>query len=399
MDAPPRRILSPELRGRLILFFLWVCLALVIVAFRQVLLPFAIAFVIAYLLEPAVGRISRWKVRGRAVPRWAAVIALYAIFFLILYFFLAYAVPRLFGELSGLTRAGKRLLDQLTPERIADVSRRLEEWLGSRGIPVGLSGEAEAPRYGLSLDVERSIRQGLDNFSELLRSHFLEGVAYLRKLVAGVLGFVFRFFFILMVAAFILVDWRPIGRFLRKMVPQARRGDWDELMTAIDQKLSGVVRGQAMICVVNGALTALGLFILRVPFLFILTALATALSVIPIFGTILSSVPIVLIALTRGFRTGLLALGWIVGIHLLEAYVLNPRIMGRQAQIHPVVVAFALLAGETAYGVVGALLAVPLTGVLAAAFELARERALRGDAGGGGPKVEVGDSRADSRST
>ncbi len=381
MDEPARRWLSLKARGRLILLALWASLAAALVAFRQALLPFVIAFVIAYLLEPAVARMSQWRVKGRAVPRWLAVLALYSVFFVLVYFFLSKAVPRLLGEVSGLTRAGKRLLDQLTPERIGEISRRLEAWLGNRGIPVDLSGEGELPRYGLSLDVERSIRQGLDNLSELLRSHFLEGVGFLQKIVAGVLGFVFRFFFVLMVAAFILVDWHPIGRFLESLVPAGRRGDWDELMAAIDEKLAGVVRGQAMICLVNGSLTATGLLVLGVPFLFILTALATALSVIPIFGTIISSVPIVLIALTRGFHTGLAMLGWIVGVHALEAYVLNPKIMGQHAQIHPVVVAFALLAGETAYGMVGALLAVPLTGVLAAAFELARERALRGGSG------------------
>jgi predicted PurR-regulated permease PerM len=369
--------MSSELRGRLILYALWGCVALALIVFRQALLPFAVAFVIAYLLEPLVERLARLRVRGRAVPRWLAVISLYAVFFLALYLFLVSAVPRLFGELSGLTRAGKRFLDALTPERIAEISRRVESWLGSRGIPLDLSGEGDGPRYGLSLDLERSIRQGLGNLSEMLRVHFLEGVGYLQRLVTGVLGFVFRFFFVLMVAAFILVDWHPIGRFLKGLVPPKRRGDWEELLSAIDDKLAGVVRGQAIICLINGALTAVGLLVLRVPFIFILTTVATVLSTIPIFGTIISSVPIVLIALTRGLHTALAMLGWIVGIHALEAYVLNPKIMGRHAEIHPVVVAFALLAGETAFGVVGALFAVPLTGVLAAIFQLAHERALR----------------------
>ena len=85
--------------------------------------------------------------------------------------------------------------------------------------------------------------------------------------------------------------------------------------------------------------------------------------------------PIVLIALTHGLKTGLGMLLWIVGIHALEAYVLNPKIMGAHAKIHPVIVAFALLAGEATFGFVGALFAVPVAGMLIAVFELAHERA------------------------
>jgi predicted PurR-regulated permease PerM len=193
--------------------------------------------------------------------------------------------------------------------------------------------------------------------------------------VQGVLGFVFRFFFILMVAAFLLVDWDALYGFFRSLLPAERRPDMDQLAGAMNQKLSGVVRGQAIICLVNGTLTLIGLLLLKVPFALILSLIATALSAIPIFGTIISSVPIVLFALTRGFNTGLAMLGWIVGIHALEAYVLNPKIMGAHAQIHPVLVAFALLAGEATFGFVGALFAVPVTGILAAAFELAHARA------------------------
>ena len=95
----------------------------------------------------------------------------------------------------------------------------------------------------------------------------------------------------------------------------------------------------------------------------LLAGIAATMSLIPIFGSILSSVPIVAIALissgTFDLRQGLFVLGWIIGIHLLEANFLNPKIMGDAAKIHPVLVVFALIAGEHSYGLVGALFAVP----------------------------------------
>ena len=105
------------------------------------------------------------------------------------------------------------------------------------------------------------------------------------------------------------------------------------------------------------------------PFAFALAALATILYVVPIFGTILSSVPIVLVALTAGgLSKAVLALGWILVIHALEAYVLNPKIMGDASKIHPVLIVLALVIGERTWGLVGALLAVPVASVVVAIF-------------------------------
>ena len=82
----------------------------------------------------------------------------------------------------------------------------------------------------------------------------------------------------------------------------------------------------------------------------------------------MSSIPIVLIAATDGIDTGILALVWIVFIHVAEANILNPLIMGSHAQMHPVVIVFALLAGEHSFGAWGALLAVPTMSIIQACF-------------------------------
>jgi putative heme transporter len=143
----------------------------------------------------------------------------------------------------------------------------------------------------------------------------------------------------------------------------------------IDRSLSGVVRGQVTICVVNGTLTLIGLIIFGVKFAFLLATLATLFSLIPIFGTIISSVPIVLMGLSQSWKTGLAMLFWIIGIHALEAYFLNPKIMGTAAKIHPVVVAFSLIAGERMFGLIGALFAVPIAAIVVACFDFLRLKA------------------------
>ena len=119
---------------------------------------------------------------------------------------------------------------------------------------------------------------------------------------------------------------------------------------------------------VNGVLTYVGLILLGVKGATVLSVIAAILSLIPIFGTIASSIPIVLIAATDGIDKGVFALLWIVFIHMLEANMLNPMIMGSHARMHPVVIVFALLAGEHSFGVWGALLAVPTMSIIQSCF-------------------------------
>jgi predicted PurR-regulated permease PerM len=177
------------------------------------------------------------------------------------------------------------------------------------------------------------------------------------------------------------MDGPRMVRWVESLVPEAWRGDLHRLLHGIDTGLSGVVRGQLTIMIVNGILTLAGLLVLRVPFAFALAALATLLYVVPIFGTILSSVPIVLVALTTGgVGKALLALGWILVIHALESYVLNPKIMGDATRIHPVLIVFALVVGERAAGIVGALLAVPVASVFVAVFRFLHRKLAELDA-------------------
>ena len=125
-------------------------------------------------------------------------------------------------------------------------------------------------------------------------------------------------------------------------------------------------------------LTYIGLLIFNVKYPLLLAGIAAVMSLIPIFGSILSSIPIVAIALVSSgqfdLRQGVKVTGWIIFIHLIEANFLNPKIMGDAAKIHPVVVVFALIAGEHSYGLVGALFAVPVASIIQTLFVYFRKK-------------------------
>jgi predicted PurR-regulated permease PerM len=235
-----------------------------------------------------------------------------------------------------------------------------------------------------NLRVEDKIRAWATNTLGGLQSELGDVFRFSRLLIAGFARGVFTFFLVLMVAAFILIDLEKLHAFARSLFPSQYRLDYDVIVSGIDRGLSGVIRGQLMICLVNGVLTYIGLTVFQVKYALILAVLASILSLIPIFGSILSTIPIVLASLVSSdsgvdVPRAVFMVLWVVGIHFIEANFLNPKIIGTAAKIHPVLVIFALIVGEHSWGLVGALLAVPVASIIQVFFMFFRDKAWRAD--------------------
>ncbi|HUL59857.1 MAG TPA: AI-2E family transporter [Anaeromyxobacteraceae bacterium] len=347
----------------------WTLVACVVAVARGVLLPFVIAALAAYVINPVIVRLTQVRVGERNVPRWGAVALVYLALALVVWAVVVAIVPQIYREaVRGLLEL-RELLASLTPERIGAWARGIDAFLERYGVPVDVLPQEGRGGPRLSVDLAGGIAEAIAGASGFLRAQVGDVMRFSRALLGGALAALIFAALLFMLTAFISMDAPRIVRFFETLVPSELREDFRRLLHGIDAGLAGVVRGQFTIMAVNGALTLAGLLLLRVPFAFALGALATLLSVVPIFGTILSSIPIVLLALTAGGLTkGLLALAWITGIHALETYVLNPKIMGDAARIHPVLIVLALLVGERTFGLVGALLAVPVASVLIAVF-------------------------------
>jgi len=376
---PARTPRPVDTRTRLLLLSgLWVFLLAVAFLFRGVILPFAGAGLIAYLIHPAVHGLQRLSIRGFHLPRWVAILVIYAAFFLGLYLFFISVLPQLYAELVRITKSGLAFAHSMTPERIEELAHRAEAWFHDRGVAVALARSSlGVDETAIQVDLQGTIEHATRSGVMFLESNVGDIVGVTRNVITQVVAGIFMLFFVLMVAAFFSIDATNIRRYAASLLPPETLDEARLLLTRIDRSLSGVVRGQGAICLVNGALTFVGLLLFDVKFAFILAFIATIFSLIPIFGTIISSVPIVLIGLSQSLGTGVGILLWIIGIHAVEAYFLNPKIMGSAARIHPVVVAFSLIAGEHTFGLVGALFAVPVASVLVASFDFVRLKAQR----------------------
>jgi predicted PurR-regulated permease PerM len=355
---------------------MWLIVVAVLALAARVLLPFLLAFLIAYVIEPIISRVARQRVRGRAVPRAAAVLLVYVVLGLVLWLAAVTVVPQVYGEVIRGVGDLRRALAGLGPEDIQDWANRIQAYVDRFGLPVELVQGRLGGRPHVSVDLAAVLADALSDMAAWARTQLGNLVGLSRALVGGVIRSIFFIVLLLMLTAFVSMDAPRILAWISNLVPHGARRDWLRLVDAIDHGLAGVVRGQLTVCLLNGALTFIGLVVIDIPFPFALAALATVFYLVPIFGTIISTAPVMLLALTTsGVSKALVALALILAIHGLEAYVLNPKIIGDASKIHPVLIVLALVIGEHWFGLVGALLAFPTAGVVASVFKFLQMKA------------------------
>jgi predicted PurR-regulated permease PerM len=226
-----------------------------------------------------------------------------------------------------------------------------------------------------TLNVNVQLNQFFQDFRSNLEENMGGVVEQGRGVLKRVSDFVFGIFLVFMLAGFLLVDPSRVRNFLRSMIPGPYQNAYENWVDRLDHGLSGVVRGQFVICLLNGTMTGIGIYLLGIPFWFTLSILATVFSLVPIFGVLISTVPIVIMALTVSLYTAVLGVAWILVIHFLEGNFLNPKILGDAAKIHPVLIVFALVVGQYLAGMTGALLAVPLFSLIYNSFKFLKQQA------------------------
>jgi predicted PurR-regulated permease PerM len=412
--------------------FLGFCILVLFLA-RHVVLPFIFALLVAYIFAPIVNRMSRRKDGGKRMPRGLAIILCYIVLISSMAAFMLALLPRLYKDLARLGKEApsmyQRINDEWVPELatwleqkfqtlrpaeqakidppvVADVPMppgtafvmtplpdgRMAVQLQPSGIEISkrsgggitLAPREETPEPVRLEDRLRNIaKDALGGLQSELGDVFRLGQVIITRVIKSV----FTFFLVLMIAAFIMLDLGKIHGFTRGLIPVGYRTDYDVIVAGIDRGLSGVIRGQLVICLVNGILTYVGLLIFDIKYALVLAVVAAVLSLIPIFGALLSTIPIVLAALVSSdtgidVARGIFITLWIIGIHFLEANLLNPKIIGTAAKIHPVLVIFSLILGEHSFGLVGALLAVPVASIVQVLFLYFRKKAWRGEPSG-----------------
>ena len=301
---------------------------------RDTLLLIYVAGLIAVGLSPLVDRIEQQRLTRRVrIPRWAAILSVYVALFTVIGLFVMLMVPPLAAQARDLVTAAPDLL------------HRAQLWLIERGV---LSRE---------ITIGEAVRQAPGAAGS-------DAVGTVVSAIWGFVGGVFGVVTILIVAFYVLIDAENIVRALVRLFPRPERARVRDALRRAGEKVSAWMAGQLLLGAIIGTTAALGLWILGVPYFYVLALIAGIGELIPIVGPLLAAIPAVAVAFSVSPAT---ALGVAVFFFLqqqVENHVLVPRVMSRQVGISPVLVIMALLIGGSLLGLVGAILAVPTAAIL-----------------------------------
>ena len=195
-----------------------------------------------------------------------------------------------------------------------------------------------------------------------------EAVGTVFGAVVGVLGGVFGFLTILIVTFYILVEANRLRDVMLRLFPRERRPRVAAASREIVGKVSAWLAGQLMLGAIIGITSGIGLWLLGIPFFYVLALISGVGEMIPIVGPILAAIPAVAVAATVSFKKALLVIVFFIVQQQFENHVLVPKVMERQVGLSAVTVIVSLLIGGNLLGIVGAILAVPTAAILQVVF-------------------------------
>jgi predicted PurR-regulated permease PerM len=311
-----------------------VAIAAALYVARDALIIIYIAALIAIGFGPVVRAIEhqRFVPVGTRVPRWLAILVVYTVILGVLAAIAAMVVPPLVDQAQQLWRD--------LPSRID----RAQTFLIERGLITH--------RITLQEAVERA--PGTSGSTTAVVATALGTVA---KSLFGLVT-------VVILAFYLLIEADTLFAGFARLFPPPRRAEVRRASAEISVKVSAWMTGQLILGGTIGTTSALGLYLLGVPYFYVLALISAVGELIPVVGPILAAIPAIITALTVSPRTAL----WVAVFFFLqqqaENHLLVPKVMERQVGVSAVAVISALLIGGSLLGVLGAILAIPTAAIL-----------------------------------
>jgi predicted PurR-regulated permease PerM len=319
----------------------------VVRAAGSVLLIFAIAGVLALILDPVVRVIQRAR-----MPRGLAVAIVYV------------------GFWAAVATGGILLADPIG-DQIEAFSANFPEYIQSAG-----AGLEDLQRWlderGINMEIESGAQDALSELERDVLAKFEDAVGFTRDLVELVIAAIFALILIIVISVYMLLYARPIGDLARRVMPPSDGTPEDDYPSRVVRSVAGYVRGQLLFSAIMGASAAIALWIFGTIGIFedgrtyalFFGVFYGFMELIPYVGPVLGATPPVLIALVQDPLTAIWLVLLFVALQQLEGHVVAPLVFGHTLRINPLLVIFALLFGAHLYGIVGALVALPLAAML-----------------------------------
>lgn len=330
---------------------LWV----ILVGLFYLLKPFFLLIFETFLITYVAKSVVQW-ILSRAKLNYRLTVAL--VFMLFLGLFLgvgAWIGPKLIIESNQILTAFTADGEQKTQDKINDfVEDTVVKLVGEKkGQEVIGSEEFTMIMEAMKNEFSKAAKYGLPRVLQTMLHVIKIGWEITMSLV---LAFIFSFI--------LVMDWRKISERMRELENSRIRSFYIGAaphIRAFANILGMALRAQVVIATCNTIFTAIGLWYFQVPNIALLSTIVFLCGFIPILGTFLSSIPILIFGIqVGGLPLVLNLIIFVAAIHAFEAYVLNPKITGDILHMHPLVILILLLVGQRFFGIWGMIVGVPI---------------------------------------
>lgn len=320
-----------------------------------VLIPLAAGAILACLLDPLVVFLTRWKIKRRL-----GVLLVFAVIGGILALVLSWLIPLLVVEVDDFIRNSPVLLNKLRLYVETQVNHFNES--------LAASGWADRLRIAWDQGVGDSFQKWFGNVFEVAGGWIMGHVSRVLSLGSFLIGVIL----VPVYTYYFLVERETINMRWRNYVPLWESKAKEEaiwFLNTVSESMVVFFRGQVLVALCEGILLTIGFLCIGMKYAILIGAAAGVFSIIPYLGMALSIVPAVLLAAVQfnDWMHPLLVVGLYIIVHLFDGYIVFPRVIGDRVGMHPAIIIVAVLVGATLMGgVLGALLAIPVTAVLRA---------------------------------
>ena len=340
----------------------------VVNALSSVLIPLAIAGVIAYLLDPIVD----WFQKKRGFKRQNAIILVFCIAVLLVGGVVASVVPSLISQVNELTTEFPKQAKKFQ----VSVSSIVKT--GDPAKPTNTSTNAPANPVWFEMPREWMKNVGVTN--EKVREFMVDAVAKISawgleqlKKVMSLFGFLAGLALVPVYVFYFLLEKRGIKRNWTDYLPVHESRVKEEIvfvLHSINDCLIVFFRGQVLVAMCVGVLLTTGFLVIGLEYAILLGVMAGLLSIIPYLGVALSIIPAFVLSMIQfvpddGWLKPILVLVVFAAVQTMEGLFISPKIIGDRVGLHPLTIIVAVMVGTTLLGgIMGGVLAIPLTAAL-----------------------------------